>query len=140
MRLPPATSFFRNLSFTAFKETKLRHVIFYQCREKPLLDRSFETCQSHFLQLLSAFGTHTRDHLERLLHNARFYFFLLHSEFFQNRSQWDSSQWLVQPSAVSLCMIGPEGNQCVTLSVKFIITLSKCTCKQGKPILSHISA
>lgn len=133
-RLPPATSFFRNLSFTALKQTKLRHVIsinternLFQTEVQKLAKAIF--CS--FCQLLEP----TLEIIWSVCSTMPSFISLLHSELFQTRSQWDSSQWSVEPSAVNLCMIGPQDNQRVTLSVKFIISLSKCTCKQRKPIL-----
>lgn len=73
-RLPPATSFFRNLSFTALKQTKLRHVISINTERNLFQTEVQKLAKAIFLQLLSAFGTHARDHLERLLHNAKSYF------------------------------------------------------------------
>lgn len=55
-RLPPALSYFRNLSITAWKETKLRHVVSINT-ERNLLDRSLETCQNRFCSFCQLFET-----------------------------------------------------------------------------------
>lgn len=131
-RLPPALSYFRNLSITALKETKLRHVVSINT-EKNLLDRSLETCQSHFCSFCQLLET-TLEIIWSVCSTMPNFTSLLHSEFFQNHDQWASSQSSVQPSVVNLCMTGLQGNQHIMLSINSIICLSKCTCKQCKSI------
>lgn len=132
-RLPPALSYFRNLSITALKETKLRHVVSINT-EKNLLDRSLETCQSHFCSFCQLLET-TLEIIWSVCFTMPNFTSLLHSKFFQKHRQWASSQSSVQPSVVNLCMSGLQGNQHIMLSINSIISLSKCTCKQRKSIL-----
>lgn len=131
-RLPPALSYFRNLFIIALKETKLRHVVSINT-EKNLLDRSLETCQSHFCSFCQLLET-TLEIIWSVCSTMPDFTSLLHSEFFQNHNQWASFQSSVQPSVANPCLTGLQGNRYIMLSINSTTSLSKHTCKQCKSI------
>lgn len=75
LQASPSFIIFQKFIHHCLERDKTKACSFYQYREKSLRQK-FRNLPKPFLQLLSAFGDYIRDHLECLLHNAKFYFSL----------------------------------------------------------------